>query len=105
MSVSEKATHGLSCRSSKGRWNRHSDANNILCRALTSAGYPSILEPTGLSRIDNKRPDGMTRVPWEKGLSLLWDFTCVDSLAPSRIVSKHAADAQEEKKRATYSVG
>jgi len=28
---------------------------------------------------------GLTLVPWAKGKSLVWDFTCADTLAPSYI--------------------
>ncbi|CAH2267248.1 jg14716 [Pararge aegeria aegeria] len=42
-------------------------------------------EPIGLARSDGKRPDGMTLIPWRLGRSLLWDATCVDTLAASYI--------------------
>ena len=34
---------------------------------------------------DQKRPDGLTLLPWAVGKELLWDVTLVDSLAPCRI--------------------
>ena len=34
---------------------------------------PSRLEPSGIYRSDGKRPDGITLVPWERGLLLVWD--------------------------------
>ena len=36
---------------------------------------------------DGKRPDGMSLVPWSRGLPLLWDFTCSeqDTLTPSNM--------------------
>ncbi|CAH2226484.1 jg13502, partial [Pararge aegeria aegeria] len=34
---------------------------------------------------DGKRPDGMTIVPWWMGRSLVWDATCVDTLAASHL--------------------
>ena len=40
-----------------------------------------MLEPVGVCREDAKRPDGMTLIPWECGCSLLWDFTCSDTMA------------------------
>ena len=46
---------------------------------------PSLLEPRGLYRIDDKRPDGVTMIPWEMGKQLVWDVTVVDALAPSRL--------------------
>ena len=44
----------------------------------------SVLEPRHLYRTDQKRPDGLTLVPWADGEQLLWDVTVVDSLAPYR---------------------
>ena len=81
--VSSKGHHGLSCRRSAGRWSRHEAANDVIARALRSAEVPCIREPAGCSRSDGKRPDGMTLVPWVRGKSLVWDFTCTDTLAPS----------------------
>jgi hypothetical protein len=46
-----------------------------------------MLEPPGLSRADGKKPDGLTMVPWKRGKSLIWDFTCVDTFAPSHLAS------------------
>ena len=44
-----------------------------------------MLEPQGLYRIDGKRPDGVTMIPWEMGKQLVWEVTVVDALAPSRL--------------------
>ena len=55
--------------------------NNIIHRTLSAAGVPSRLEPPGLSRLDGKRPDGMTLVPWSSGRLLVWDATCPDTYA------------------------
>ena len=41
-----------------------------------------MLEPLGLYRIDGKRPDGVTMIPWEMGKQLVWDVTVVDVLHP-----------------------
>ena len=53
------------------------------------------MEPTGLSRLDGKRPDGLTLVPWSAGKSIIWDVTVVDTLAASYIqtTSKTAGGA------------
>ena len=55
------------------------------------------MEPTGLSRSDGKRPDGLTLVPWSAGKSIIWDVTVVDTLAASYITttSKTAGAAAE----------
>ena len=41
------------------------------------------LEPSGIYRSDGNRPDGASVVPWRCGKILVWDATCVDTLAPS----------------------
>ena len=83
--VDQSGTHGLSCKRSAGRFSRHAQVNDLIKRGLTSAKVSSVLEPTGVSREDGKRPDGMTIFPWKKGKCLVWDFTCSDTLAPSHI--------------------
>ena len=61
-------------------------------QALSSIKVPSILEPNGLTRSDGKRPGGITLAPWEVGKQLVWDVTCVDLLAPSRIENGSVAN-------------
>ena len=78
-------THGLSCRHSGGHIPRHTAVNETICHALVSGGVPALLEPVGVCRNDGKRPDGMSLIPWSRGLPLLWDFTCSDTLAPSNL--------------------
>ena len=99
--------HGLSCSRSAGRIARHASINDIIRRAFASAGVPAVLEPNGLVRDDGKRPDGMTLVPWKVGRPLVWDATCVDTLAPSHVASTAgcagaAAAAAENLKRRKY---
>ncbi|KAJ4435970.1 hypothetical protein ANN_18593 [Periplaneta americana] len=86
---------------------RHSTINDIIKRALTSSGIPAILEPIGISRTDVKRPDGLTLVPWSRRKSLLWDTTCVDTLAPSHLpstskIASSAAESAVRSKRHKY---
>ena len=59
--------------------------NDIIKRALSSAGFNAVIEPIGLDRGDGKRPDGMTVFPFSMGKCLIWDGTCVDSLSPSAL--------------------
>ena len=106
-SVERNATHGLDCRKSGGRHVRHSAINDILHRALQAAGVPSQLEPSGLSRDDGKRPDGATIIPFNKGKCLVWDATCVNTLAASHIKSAASqagapSEAAELKKHRKY---
>ena len=42
-------------------------------------------EPTGLSRSDGRRPDGMSLIPWQSGKTLTWDVTVATTLADSYI--------------------
>ena len=57
-------------------------ATPIIKHAYSAVGVPSCLEPSGLVRSDEKRPDGFTMVPWKSGEPLVWDATCPDTLAP-----------------------
>ncbi|XP_047998319.1 uncharacterized protein LOC125235776 [Leguminivora glycinivorella] len=99
--------HGLSCSRSAGRIPRHASLNDVIRRALVSAKVPAVLEPNGLARVDGKRPDGMTLVPWSMGRPLVWDATCVDTLAPSHVPGTKvgagaAASLAEDLKRRKY---
>ena len=99
--------HSLTCRFSAGRHPRHTALNDVIRRALDSARVPAILEPHGIERRDGKRPDGMTLFPFSGGKSLLWDATCVNSYAQSRLAAAAttaggAAKEAEEAKRRKY---
>ena len=105
--VDELGHHALSCRLSGGRLPRHAALNDTLRRAFASAGYPSVLEPSGLDRGDGKRPDGMTLFPYHQGKSLVWDATCADTFAQSHLEqsakdSASAAKSAEDGKRRKY---
>ena len=102
------ALMGLSCQRSGGRLPRHASVNETIRRALVSGGVPAVLEPVGVCRDDGKRPDGMSLIPWRRGLPLLWDFTCSDTLAPSHLATSvrgagRLADSSEALKRRKYS--
>ena len=99
--------HGLSCRRSAGRQRRHAQANDVLIRAIRAADVQAELEPRLLFRDDGKRPDGATLDPWSRGLPLVWDFTCPDTLAPSHVAQSSntagsAASKAEQNKRSKY---
>jgi len=74
--------------------------NNVLCRAFIKSGTLATREPHSLCTGSVKRPDGVTQVPWSRGLCLAWDATCPDTfwavshvLASSTSVSSAAATA------------
>ena len=54
---------------------------------------------------DGKRPDGMSLIPWSRGLPLLCDFTCADTLALSTSASgaSRLANSAESDKFRKYS--
>ena len=105
--IEEFGTHGLSCCFSRGRHSRHALLNDIIKRSLNTAKIPSHLEPSGFYRSDGKRPDGASVVPWTRGKILVWEATCVDTLAPSHrvLAAREAgavADDAEHCKRVKY---
>jgi hypothetical protein len=82
--------------------------NDIFARAFASAGIPAAKEPSGLSRTDGKRPDGLTLIPWKNGKPLTWDVTVASSLAASYVdhtarSAGAAADMAALRKSAKYS--
>ena len=109
--VEDSANHGLDCPSAAGKHARHSAVNDIIHRALSAAGVPSLLEPVGLCRDDGKRPDGATLIPWEQGRCLVWDFTCPNTIdrshvsQSSRRAGSVSASAEEKKKKKYSSLG
>ena len=110
--VSKLGRHGLYCRVSagkSGRITRHYKVNDIIKRAVISAGFPAKLEPSGLYCKDGtrKRPDGYTYESFRFGKPLAWDFTCSDTLAPSHYlksskIAGSTAEWAENKKFETY---
>ena len=97
--VDQRGLHVFSCKRNPGRTQRHHFINDVIWRALTRAGIPSVKEPRGLVRSDGKRPDGLTLIPWREGRNATWDVTVADTLAASYTFiyssSKRAASAAE----------
>ena len=81
--VGGNGLHGLSCKRGSAKISRHHNLNDMISRALSKAGVPSTKEPSGLSRSDGRRPDGLTLIPWSSGRCAVWDVTVVDTLARS----------------------
>ena len=52
--------HGLVCKQAPSRIDRH----QAIARAISSSGIHVTKEPVGLIRLDGKRPDSLTLIPW-----------------------------------------
>jgi len=79
------------------RITRHHALNDIMSCAFASAKIPVTQEPSGLFRSGGKRPDSLTLIPWQRGLSLTWDVTVATTLADSYIsASASSAGAAAE---------
>ena len=104
-SVDTLGSHAWSCKRNAGRIQRHAFINDLIYRTMIRAGIPAVKEPQGLVRVDGKRPDGLTLVPWQSGRSATWDVTVVDTLATSYITQSatNAASAAASRKTAKYS--
>ena len=74
---------------------------------MISASILAKLQPTGTERDSDKRPDGMTMLPWKRGKAAAWDVTVVDTMAQSYIDHSlttvgYAANEAEQKKAEKY---
>jgi len=104
--VDSKGRHGLSCAKNKGKYSRHLLMNRTLHQSLSTIHTSSHLEPLGMFRKDGKRADGVTNIPWSKGRALVWDVTCVDTLAKSYLrvnnIPGQASEIAAKKKHDLY---
>jgi len=63
-----------------GRHPRHNQINDMLCRAwFVSFETLATREARGLCTNTDKRPDGVTQLPWRRGRCLPWDATCTQT--------------------------
>jgi len=80
--------------------------NDILWKAIKRAQMPAVKkEPINLMRDDNKRPDGITLLPWARGKPMAWDVTVPDTYAESHIgntATKPGAAAQKTAQNNTH---
>ena len=78
-------SHQLVCPKIMSCFARHQLGDDVIYDSLRPPNIPASLELVGLFRNDGRRPDGATLVPWGRGRSLAWDYTCVHRLAESLI--------------------
>jgi len=81
--VDAQGIHGSVCKQASSRIARHQAINDVIARAITAAGVPVTKEAVGLARLDGKRPDGLTLIPWQGSTPMTWDVTVVSTLADS----------------------
>ena len=62
------------------------NVNAVVERALQSAGIPVTNEPVGLTRLNGKRPNGLTLIAWQGGKPISWDVTVVSTLVASYLL-------------------
>ena len=101
-------THSLVCKQAPGRGTRHHVLTDVVARAFATAGFSVLKKPAGLSRVDGKRPDGMTLVPWQAGKPVVLDLTVICITANSYVEasareSGAAAEIAATRKEAKYS--
>jgi len=104
--VDAQGIHGSVCKQAPSRIARHQAINDVIARAITAASVPVTKEPVGLARLDGKRPDGLTLIPWQGGKPLTRDVMVVstDSYLHSTSHSAgSAADTASNRKETKYS--
>ena len=96
-----RGLHAFVCKMAPSRITRHHALNDIISRAFASAKIPVTNEPSGLFRSDGKRPDDLTLIPWQRGLSLTWDVTVATTLADSYTSTSASSVAAAAEKAAS----
>jgi hypothetical protein len=96
--------HCFSCKKNPGRTIRHNTVNKLISLNLQSMGIPNTLEPSNLFNSNGLRPDGVSRLPFKYGKSLIWDVTCPHPLCQSHLQQLHVTDTAETKKSEKYAI-
>jgi len=105
--VDASGLHGFVCKQAPSKTARRHALNDVVARTFSAAGIPVSKEPSGLSRTDGKRPDGMTLIPWREGKPAVWDVTVVCTSVVSYLNSSAreagaAAEFAASRKTAKY---
>jgi len=83
--VDARGLHCFVCKRVPGHTSRHHAFNDMVAWTIASTGVPAVKEPNGLTRVDGKRPDGLTLIPWNTSKSLTWDVKVKNTLATSYV--------------------
>ena len=59
----------LTCNKGNSKHARHSEVNSRIKASLAEMGVVSMLEPVGMTRDDEKRPEGATVLQFERGFA------------------------------------
>lgn len=62
--VDNRVSYVVSCKLSAGRVHSYHHINDLVWRAMTKAGIPSVKKPHGLVRSNGKRRDDLISIPW-----------------------------------------
>ena len=104
----QRFTRSLWKASHRSYMPRHQALNDLIWRALSKGGIPPTKEPSGLSRTDGKRPDGVTLSRWSHGkeanhLLGTLPYTLADSYVGSTaLLPGCVAEMAAERKTAKY---
>jgi len=86
---------------------RHHKINDLIWRSLCKANVSSVKESSRLVRVDGKRPDSSTLIPWHAGKAMAWEVTVVNTLAESYLTLSASPGGSAEhavaRKSAKYS--
>ena len=102
--VHARGLHGLSCRRSTPRHQRHSMINDIIWRAIMRAKIPTHKEPTGLIMQNGKCPYEATLIPWSRGRALAWDVTIPTHMQRLIFNTRHLKPAEQRYMQRTWNV-
>jgi hypothetical protein len=102
VTVDRLGRHCFSCKRNPGKVIRHNTVNKIISQNLIAVGLPNTLEPSNLFGANGLRPDGVSLVPYKRGKSMTWDFTCPHPLCTSHLSRTNVNESAETKKEERY---
>ena len=83
--VDEHGVHCFACSRNNAKILRHTMVNRCVSATVASAGFQTRMEPTVIENKFGVRPDGMTIIPFKRGLNLAWDVSIPHPLCRSHL--------------------